>query len=48
MTDDEAFERAQVLGLSADTEIWVAPDRIASHGFVEQQRLFTQSRTLGS
>ncbi len=44
MSEEEAFEQAQVVGVSATSEMWIASDRAASLGLVEQQRLFARNR----
>ena len=43
MSEEEAFNQAEVLSTSAADEVWIEPARAAAAGLIEQQRLFHQN-----
>lgn len=45
MTEEEAFNVAQLLSAYPPGEIWIEPSRRDAAGMVEQQRLFQKART---
>jgi len=45
LTEEEAYEQAQALALSAPDDLWIEPGRLSAAGLIEQQRVFRKFRS---